>query len=334
MEKVSGPGHEKRLVWLDVIRGFSIIMVIYFHLLMIEKPSAINELYRTTRMPVFFFISGFLIYSITYDLPLLWRRLKKRLMQQLYPTIIFFSLFVILFVNCDFSYIFNTFKAGFWFTYVSVLYFFTLAPILVAFTLIGLKNRTRILVLVVLMIASLLVQKYTYNIGFFSTKIGGLLSFEHYIGYLKFLFAGAAFRILWNDSSDKLINTTVFILCVLAFAVCYYFKGLLSILTPFLGIYLMLFMAYKLTNRYIESKAIKMFSYLGAVTLEIYLLHPFVLNYLVHPISSYHDFIIGITNTPWEFPVLFSICMAVAAVCLSIVWLFKRLKIYKYIFGK
>lgn len=325
----------KRLVWLDVIKGLSIIMVIYAHLLTKDATSAINSLYQIARMPVFFCISGFFMYSISFDLQLLWKRMRKRLKVQLVPTIIFFVLFVIAFRDNNFGkYIFNTYKAGYWFTYVSVLYFLTLAPLLVLFYRFQLGKAGRIAVFLLIMVGSVVTLSLSSNSGFLDTKLGGFLSFEHYIGYLRFLAAGCIFRILWDKYSDKLMRWQAFVVAIVIFAVSYHFGGLLSLTTSFAGIYILLYGSYILSSFFAGSKIVDFFAFLGSLTLEIYLLHYFVVEMTLLSFDGYLDFITNIVNKPWEFFIVFVMSLAVALVCLLIVKLLDCIKLKRHIFGK
>lgn len=91
---------QKRLKYIDVIRGITMLLVIYSHLnykLFGNYPeSAINNIFVTFRMPLFFFISGFFMFSSKYDMKTLKRRFVNRYTRQLYPTIIFLGIFVYL----------------------------------------------------------------------------------------------------------------------------------------------------------------------------------------------------------------------------------------------
>lgn len=335
MEQAQSKSKTGRLIWLDVIKGLSIIMVIYAHLLTKDNLSVINSLYQVARMPVFFCISGFFMYNISYDLQLLWKRMRKRLRVQLMPTIIFFFLFVFAFRNSDFEeYIFDTYKSGYWFTYVSVLYFFTLAPLLVLFSRFRIGDVGRIVVFLSIMVVSVVSLSLANSTGFLDTKLGGLLSFEHYIGYLRFLAVGCIFRILWNKYADKLMRWQAFTVAIVVFAVSYIFGGLLSLTTSFAGIYILLYSSYILSSFFAGSKVVDFLAFLGSLTLEIYLLHYFVVEMILLSVNGYSGLISNIVNKPWEFFIIFVMSLAVALICLLIVKSLDFIKLKKLIFGK
>lgn len=78
------------------------------------------------RMPLFFFINGYFVYSNNYDWKLLAKRSKNRLLRQLYPTIIFWAFYCLLYENVQFDSLLDSGKRGYWFTLVVVEMFFLL----------------------------------------------------------------------------------------------------------------------------------------------------------------------------------------------------------------
>ena len=82
-------------------------------------------------MPLFLFISGFFAYSASYDWGLLKKRSLNRLIKQFYPTMILWLIFCWIFREGDLNdWLLDSSKGGYWFTFVSVEMFFTVAPFL------------------------------------------------------------------------------------------------------------------------------------------------------------------------------------------------------------
>lgn len=56
---------KKRIEYLDAMRGFCMILVVYGHLASVaDIPNLFGgSIFATFRMPLFFFLSGFLCYS-------------------------------------------------------------------------------------------------------------------------------------------------------------------------------------------------------------------------------------------------------------------------------
>lgn len=120
---------KERLQWLDALRGFTMLMVVTNHVYGLSfdtntKYSMFMSLCLLFRMPLFFFISGFLAYkaTFTWDAPatsaLVWKKIKV----QIIPTLVFMTADIALcgkpfwsMMNTAWS---NSMKSGFWFTLV------------------------------------------------------------------------------------------------------------------------------------------------------------------------------------------------------------------------
>ena len=86
-----------RLEWLDALRGFTMILVVANHVAgmgfgMAPKMSSSMQFLIMFRMPLFFFVSGFLAYRAAqvWDLKNLGSLLTKKLRVQIIPTVVFF----------------------------------------------------------------------------------------------------------------------------------------------------------------------------------------------------------------------------------------------------
>lgn len=124
----TGRGH--RIEWLDAMRGFTMILVVAYHVAQFgflenERTSAALPFLVLFRMPLFFFVSGFLAYksrfiwTIGNTLPLV----RKKLMVQIVPALIFLCLFIVFKTNGTFQDSFmramqSPTKNGYWFTWV------------------------------------------------------------------------------------------------------------------------------------------------------------------------------------------------------------------------
>lgn len=114
------PLQRSRVKYLDTLRGFTMLLVVYQHIryftlgnLPIED-SAIALFFIAFRMPMFFFISGYIAYKTLnyWSFENYRKRLITKMRVQLIPTIIFWSVF-------KYFQIRNWgFPGGFWFTEV------------------------------------------------------------------------------------------------------------------------------------------------------------------------------------------------------------------------
>ena len=99
MESISteATSHKERLEWLDAMRGFTMILVVAYHVAQFGfdqtvKHSSSLSFLMLFRMPLFFFVSGFLAYkaSAEWNLSSLFNMLAKKFRVQIIPTVVFF----------------------------------------------------------------------------------------------------------------------------------------------------------------------------------------------------------------------------------------------------
>lgn len=120
-----------RLEWLDAMRGFTMLLVVTYHVAQIsfglnEKYSEVHPLLVLFRMPLFFFVSGFLAYKANLEWTgrLLGTMTWKKLKVQVIPTVVFLAISIVLLhpkVNFFEQWgktMQSPTKGGYWFTWV------------------------------------------------------------------------------------------------------------------------------------------------------------------------------------------------------------------------
>lgn len=96
---ISPRGGEGRILWMDAMRGFSIILVVLGHVLLRmglgDENTVLSSLLITFRMPLFFFVSGFFSYRSIHwwTRPRLADILRRKFTAQILAAIIFFSIY-------------------------------------------------------------------------------------------------------------------------------------------------------------------------------------------------------------------------------------------------
>ena len=93
----------KRIEYIDALRGFTMILVVAVHIYSLcfmqgnveEYDLSYNNFFGLFRMPLFFFISGFVFYKSNrlWNLASLNKFFKDKIRVQLFSTSIFFLLF-------------------------------------------------------------------------------------------------------------------------------------------------------------------------------------------------------------------------------------------------
>ena len=127
---------KNRIEWLDAMRGFTMVMVVAYHVGLITfgesaRQSASMSLLVLFRMPLFFFVSGYLafrpkfIWTAASTLQQLWKKFRV----QLLPTALFMCAFAVIrcksFLPAMERMLQSPTKGGYWFTSV-LLYMFIL----------------------------------------------------------------------------------------------------------------------------------------------------------------------------------------------------------------
>lgn len=144
----------KRITYIDALRGFTMILVIVNHVsaYCFGVPYTLNDLengcysftafFREFRMPLFFFISGFVLYKATVVWN--WKHIvaffKKKIPVQLLSPFLFFAAYMFLFGKDFKESIYHPYKIGYWFTY-TLLEFYILYAV-VRYVLYKLKARS------------------------------------------------------------------------------------------------------------------------------------------------------------------------------------------------
>lgn len=117
--------NKKRIEYIDALRGFTMLLVIYSHVsgfclnANTEELFTYNDLFTEFRMPLFFFISGFVFYKMQR----VWNceKLKKfffaKIKVQIISPLIFLFLFCMLSKESFIHHITKDFMGGYWFTF-------------------------------------------------------------------------------------------------------------------------------------------------------------------------------------------------------------------------
>ena len=122
---------KRRINYLDAIKGFAMVMVVYGHVIIFVlgikiQSSVIGEFITTFHVPLFFFVSGLLAYKPLKE----WngkntiKRLKDKFLLIMLPTLIFMTIYHFI-TNGDLNTLLHNGPKGYWFTYTLFLFFAT-----------------------------------------------------------------------------------------------------------------------------------------------------------------------------------------------------------------
>lgn len=363
METNNQPVRKSRLEWLDALRGFTMIMVVAYHVcqntfLLSPKASASMPFLVLFRMPLFFFVSGFLAYkaSLVWDLPTLGRMLAKKLRVQLIPTVVFFLFAAAVlykgpYLDVVCEKLISPTKGGYWFT-LTLLYMFVIYYL---FCYVESKLRWKSWVpITVLFVLSMLVYESCFLPKVFWWGFGRkgvandswlhVTSIIQLMQYFPFFLYGNIVRRYWVQS-QRLMDSkwfypliiTIVIFCTLDVLKWHTLRFQWTNLPMTLSKFILLtivFMYFRNYAKYFTHLTWigRTLQYIGRRTLDIYLIHFLFLPNLpgigTFFSSNRHNFIMDTTLSVLLALLIIGFCIVTSNI-LRVSPLFK-----KYLFGR
>lgn len=286
----------KRIEWIDALRGFTMLLVVYFHveylgMNILTLTSGLNSLVVLFRMPLFFFVSGFVAFRINdaWDFKSYNAKMLKKLRIQIIP-MLFFGLLYATTLHAmkhnltSFESVADFFnhdrKLGYWFT-ESLLIMFILYYT-VSFLLRKRKLITRQIALVVISFLLLMLRKhiptdYQQVADWFCLPLT-FTYFQYFVfGNIISCYRDKAFKILDN----QYIRGGIILLFVGLFILHYYHVSFVSRkIQTFAIAYLGILTMINLFRHYADFFSSKTrigrgLQYIGRRTLDVYLIHFF-----------------------------------------------------------
>lgn len=329
----------KRIEYIDLLRSIAIFLVIYGHvdvqLLWHDNSSKIAYFFSLIHMPLFFFISGYFMYSEEYTKQLVKKRIINRLVYQLYPTIIFFVLYVLTVIGkSPIDYLFTIYKAGYWFTFVSIEISLIILPLLYVFTRTSLCRQRRSTILFLLTIIAFLAYSCLKGINERNTHdICVLLSIGLVLKYIPFVLLGCLFRINKDLIINKYFIPSYWWITFSLFIVSVLIRNSVSnMLLGITSIAMLFYLSSKIPISFFDSNIGKILSFCGQRTLEIYLLHYFIIALLGR--LKFVSFLSKYCGSLFEFPIYAAIAFFILTCCLFFYEALKYCKIDTFIFPK
>lgn len=343
---------KSRISHIDAIRGFMMLLVIYGHLMLYLTPTPISDIKYFLghfRMPLFFFIAGFFLYTDNYSKELFKRRSINRLARQLYPTIIFWALFSLAFIPETWPDSWLTkYKGGYWFTYVSVEMFFIIAPLLLILSLQNCSKRVTILAMIAVCTIVEVIFYVTSLTDYYilPDAVYEFLSWELVAVYLPYVILGIVAK-MYIDKFNQICQSVKWAVALIAIFIATYiyretlseyqviekivpyvlaFSGIIICNIIFSFLYRFTFVA--------ESRIMRGLTFIGTSTLEIYLLHYFIVFGVksITDLTTAGEMLDSICNTVFELPVYVVLSVIVAEICLFVVYQLKNTGIYRFLF--
>lgn len=334
----------KRIEWIDAMRGFTMILVVFSHVetwgMNIELGyDGVNDLFRQFRMPLFFFVSGFIAFRPNEDWN--WQYYQKNLLKKMRVQMIPMLAFGLFFTYFAFtrktgnileqpliSFINSPLKMGYWFTEALLGMFCIYYTVSFLFRKVKLPVRQVILSAIALVLYAFTYNSYTH---FENHKIANWFCLYYIFLYFQFFVFGNIVSNYREKILKWLGNSYVSSAILLLFIGTYtfycsrhdvqtvYVKTDISKLTAeffkYIGILTMVMIFKNCDNLFSLSTRIgRSLQYIGRRTLDVYLLHYFFIPIL----PAMGTFFATTNNTLLELVVVLSISLAVIGISLLI----------------
>lgn len=286
-----------RIGYIDALRGMAMILVVYFHIAAYGFGSyeiGYNDIIERFRMPTFFFISGWLFYKAgrIWDRKTITGMIRKKFMVQIIPTVVFLLLYLTMFNLLDIN-SFGSDKRGYWFTFV--LFEFFIIYIL-AEALINRKDSAigEMRVFVIMLLLSITAFYYAKYYTRYATELGtwkdilGFLSFvkiRHIIFFWFGTFVRRHFDLFIHLTNNKYITAILIVLftAIIVWPVVLSINGVeyLAYLVAGLSGTVICFTFFRIHEQHFSQETWygRGMQLIGRRTLDIYLIHYFVIPY-------------------------------------------------------
>lgn len=293
---------KNRIGYIDALRGMAMILVVYFHIAAYGFGSyeiGYNDIIERFRMPTFFFISGWLFYKAgrIWDRQTITGMIRKKFMVQIIPTVVFMLLYLVMFNLLDVS-SFGSDKKGYWFTVVLFEYF---VIYILAEALLNRRDSAtgEIRVFVIMLLLSIAAFYYAKYYTRYATELGiwkdilGFFSFVK-IRHIIFFWFGTFVRKHFDRFIHLTNNRYVTAVIIGLFTAIIVWPTVLSVngieyiayLIAGLSGTIICFTYFRTHQEYFSRNTWygRSLQLIGRRTLDIYLIHYFVLPYnLVRP---------------------------------------------------
>lgn len=328
---------KKRIEYIDAMRGLTMLLVVYSHIVVfsyggkyIANPYHFNNMLVLFRMPLFFFISGFILYKVGY----LWNIsntcsfLLRKFRVQIIPTVVFGALFASFFLPSLSNALWDPHKGGYWFT-VSLFEFFCIYTIQrLIFYYLCIPSWLRDLFLAVVAVALYVLAVPDFETHFkLDTEVAHLIGIKTFRYYIYFLFGifvkkyFVRFQMLLDDGYVtgamivSFFGLTLYVFHNGAFSLVFW-DELYKFVVALLGLTVMF--AFFRKYQTVFSKDTKLggvLQYVGTRTLDIYMLHYF---FLPRGLRLLGDFFHAYKNPILEFFCSLMLAVLVVAMCLLV----------------
>lgn len=272
-----------RIQYIDAMRGFTMILVVLQHVAsfcwhVYGNAPSVHEYLIQFRMPMFFFISGFVLFKagVTWDLPQVVRFFKKKIPVQLLSPFVFFALYLYVTGQTLTEGIGDPAKSGYWFTFVLLEYY--IFYVTVRFFI---RKKWSSIVLLALGLFFYLPLQNFLPLSRFTLGVLSVMEWKYFI----FFVLGTIVKEYFSQTEKLLDSKWLLATCVLFYFLVNFFRDLIcvhdiivNLLLSLTGLILIFSFFRKKQDIFTQDKVLgKSLQYIGRRTLDIYLIHYFLI---------------------------------------------------------
>lgn len=307
-----------RIEFIDAMRGFTMILVVYWHLSLafgLQKEN-FNEIFLTFRMPLFFFVSGFFGFA-TFTKTILKKKLYNRIFGQLIPTLIVGSIFFLSHGIEITDALYDINKRGYWFTITLFEIFIVYACLKFFIDQLSIKSNIQDIIFILLIVLFSILTIPSHALDQYSWW--KLLSGFWFVKYTPFFFFGVIIRKHLPIFIKYIHNKYLISICIILFLTFIILPSTIGrALQAYLGILIVFSVFEKYQHFFNQSTYVgNKLSIIGKQTLPIYLLHYFLLDgvlslsKLAQTLSLNNSWITGCLITSVLSLLIISICLMI-----------------------
>lgn len=317
---------KERMEWVDSMRGFTMILVVYSHLIFFGMgegySSFLNNWFLKFRMPLFFFVSGFVAFKPVWTTDMLKATFVKKVRGQFLPTIPFFVMWVLVNGASLWQCVMQNEKFGYWFTFVMFEVFVIFLGLQAVLRRVW-NGRRRVAAWCCVAAVSMALMA---ALKLYPVKAADFFSLYLVFMYFPFFLLGYAARTHFGFFV-RIMENRLAMCCVavvgigLAFVNLGYAEYLLK---PVL-IVMVMWVFYHFRGVWCSKTVVGRFlSWIGKSTLEIYFIHYFLmfhlpwLRNLVDGIAARGGTGMAVASVATEAVILLPMCVAVSVLCVYI----------------
>ena len=280
-ERRDASSGKNRLVELDYARGFAIFLIVLYHTYAYTERSSHSIVYdfcHTVQLPMFFFISGVLIgKSRLHHI-----NLKKKAQRLIIPFLFLYFTWCVINFNDIYNFLYDEFKGGYWFLLV------LFEMMVISYISFRISDIFSFKLIYVFMGMLIILATYIFILPK-SNLISLILSINLLWHYLPFYLSGFFYSSLKNLFRFKYLIVYVLLFVVFQYLLIEYNHRILIPLCNLSSLFLFVTLFFN-GFRPLEN----FFSRLGNYSMQIYILHFFLLRFLA-------DYIPIINNRMIEF---------------------------------